>query len=60
MSYADKAEITREYYRKQGEARMLESMIAKLEALEAERKDANWSPRYIINLLKETNEARNN
>lgn len=60
MSYTDKGEITREYYRRQGEKRMLETVITELEELEASKKDANWSPRYIISLLRGINEARNN
>lgn len=57
MSYDDKAEITREYYRRQGEQRERERIIALLESLENYRKDASWSPTYIKNLI-ERNENR--
>ena len=54
------SEHVREFYRAQGERRMLELIIAELEQLESSRKNAAWSPRYVINLLRGINEARNN
>jgi hypothetical protein len=52
MTYQDKAEATREFYRIQGESRMLEIIIADLEKLERETPNAAWSPAYIIKRLK--------
>ena len=58
MTYQDKAEITREYYREQGEARLFEDIIKKLEALYLSKETANWSPKYIIKIVGEVYEAR--
>lgn len=52
-------EEVREYYRRQGEQRMLAKVIEELEELCAYRKEASWSPVYIINLLKGIDENRN-
>lgn len=59
MSYSDKGEITREYYRKQGEARLLELFIAELTALQTEKPNAAWSPQYLIERLRSIYETRN-
>ena len=53
-------EHVREFYRAQGERRMFDAIIAELEELESSRENAAWSPRYVINLLRGINEARNN
>ena len=51
-------ENVREFYRRQGEQRMLESVIAELQDLHDEKPNAAWSPKYIIDLLKGINETR--
>lgn len=57
MSYEDKAEQTREFYRRQGENRERQRILALLEMLENYRDDATWSPTYIKSLI-ERNENR--
>ena len=52
MSYTDKAEITREYYRKQGELRERER-IAELLKAKLGNGDKHWSPVYVIKLIEE-------
>lgn len=52
MSYTDKGEITREYYRKQGELRERER-IAKLLAEKLGKGDKSWSPNYVLKLIEE-------
>jgi hypothetical protein len=51
MSYTDKGEITREYYRKQGEQRERER-IAQLLRERLGNGDKTWSPVFIINLIE--------
>jgi hypothetical protein len=51
MSYTDKGEITREYYRKQGEQRERER-IAKLLRERLGNGDKTWSPVYVISLIE--------
>lgn len=51
MSYVDKAELTREYYRKQGEQRERER-IAKLIQEKLGEGDKSWSPVYILKLIE--------
>lgn len=52
MSYQDKAEITREFYRKQGEQRQLENTIKKLERLLAHHPGTKWDLYTLIRLIK--------
>lgn len=58
MSYTDKGETTREYYRKQGENRERQRILALMEMLENQKPGAAWSPTYIMKLVNR--EARNN
>jgi hypothetical protein len=51
MAYIDKAEATREYYRKQGEQRERER-IAKLLQEQLGSGDKTWSPLYVISLIE--------
>lgn len=51
------AERVREFYRRQGEQRERERILALLDMLENYRQDASWSPRYIRGLI-ERNENR--
>lgn len=51
MSYTDKGEITREYYRKQGEQRERER-IAQLLRERLGNGDKTWSPVFVINLVE--------
>lgn len=51
MTYTDKAEITREFYRKQGELRERERVLALLQMLENHQSGSAWSPKYIISLV---------
>lgn len=51
MSYTDKAEITREYYRKQGEERERLRILTLMEMLENQKPGAAWSPTYIKKLV---------
>lgn len=53
----DHAERVREFYRRQGEQRERERILALLEMLENAKKDASWSPKYIRGLI-ERNENR--
>ena len=50
-SYSDKGEVTREYYRKQGEQRERER-IAKLLWEHLGNGDKTWSPVYVISLIE--------
>jgi hypothetical protein len=52
MSYVDKAEVTREYYRKQGEQRERERIIQQLQRLLDHKPGESWSPRHLIQILK--------
>ena len=52
MSYNDKAETTREYYRKQGEQRERER-IANLLKDKLGDGDKTWSPVYVVRLIEE-------
>jgi hypothetical protein len=51
MTYQDKGEITREYYRKQGEKRERER-IAQLLRERLGNGDKTWSPVFVINLVE--------
>lgn len=51
MTYTDKAEATREYYRLQGEQRERERILALMEMLENKTPGASWSPTYIKKLV---------
>lgn len=51
MSYTDKGEITREYYRKQGEQRERER-IAQLLRERLGNGDKTWSPVFVLNLIE--------
>lgn len=51
MSYTDKGEITREYYRKQGEQRERER-IAQLLRERLGNGDKTWSPVFVISLIE--------
>lgn len=53
MSYQDKAETTREYYRKQGEQREKERIKKLLEELLKEKPAASWSPNYLMSLIND-------
>ena len=55
MSYVDKAEVTREYYRKQGEQRERERIIQQLQRLQDHKPGESWSPRHLIQILEESN-----
>lgn len=56
MSYTDKAELTREYYRKQGELRERER-IANLLKERLGNGDKTWSPLFIIGLIEQGDNA---
>ena len=51
MTYLDKAEATREYYRKQGEEREKLRILTLLQMLEDHHNGSAWSPKYIISLV---------
>jgi hypothetical protein len=51
MGYKDHAEATREYYRKQGENRERQRIIALMQMLDNKTPGAAWSPRYIMQLV---------
>ena len=51
MGYQDHAELTREYYRKQGEERERER-IAKLLEEQLGKGDKTWSPVFVLNLIR--------
>lgn len=51
MAYVDKAEATREYYRKQGEQRERER-IAKLLQERLGNGDKTWSPVFVLSLIE--------
>jgi hypothetical protein len=50
-------EATREYYRTQGAERERERILAELEKLLNYRRDALWSPAYLIAIVKDTKNA---
>lgn len=54
MSYEDKAEITREFYRRQGENRFKEQLLKELAKLEDHHNGSLWSPKYIMKLIEQT------
>lgn len=56
MSYKDHAELTREFYRKQGEQRERER-IAQLLKERLGNGDKSWSPVYVIKLIEAENNA---
>jgi hypothetical protein len=49
--YKDKAEITREFYRKQGEIRKKQQILNALTELRNNNRSAAWSPSYLIELI---------
>ena len=51
MGYQDHAELTREFYRKQGEERERER-IAKLLQEQLGNGDKHWSPVFVLNLIR--------
>jgi hypothetical protein len=51
MGYQDHAELTREFYRKQGEERERER-IAKLLEEQLGTGDKHWSPVFVLNLIR--------
>jgi hypothetical protein len=51
MGYQDHAELTREYYRKQGEERERER-IAKLLQERLGNGDKHWSPVFVLSLIR--------
>jgi hypothetical protein len=59
MAYEDKGEVTREHYRKQGEARLLALLTEELTKLKDEKPNAAWSATYLINLIGSIYENRN-
>ena len=52
-------EHVREFYRAQGEKRLAEAIIKKLEELEQAKPNAAWSPKFLINQVKAIYETRN-
>lgn len=52
MSYSDKAEITREYYRNQGAVRERQRILEEMKKLVDYRGEALWSPKYIISIIE--------
>jgi hypothetical protein len=51
MTYQDKAEVTREFYRLQGEERERVRILTLMEMLENQKPGAAWSPTYIKKLI---------
>jgi hypothetical protein len=50
--YKDKAELTREFYRKQGESRKKQQILDALAELKAKNPMAvAWSPHYIMEVI---------
>lgn len=50
--YRDHAELTREFYRKQGEIRKKQEILKALEELKAKYPSAiAWSPSYLIQFI---------
>ena len=49
--YKDKAELTREFYRKQGESRKKQEILNALIELQKNNPTAAWSPNYLIQLI---------
>ena len=56
MSYTDKAEATREFYRKQGEQRERQR-VRELLLKHLGAGDKTWSPVYVIKLIEAENNA---
>lgn len=52
MSYSDKAEITRDYYRKQGALQEQQRILEEMKRLLDYRTEALWSPKYIISIIE--------
>jgi hypothetical protein len=52
MTYQDKAEITREFYRKQGEARAKQRILEVLQLIQEQKPNASWSPAYLVKVIK--------
>jgi hypothetical protein len=53
MSYQDKAEVTREFYRKQGEQRERERVIAYLKRLMEHQPGVSWSPKTLLTIIEQ-------
>ena len=51
--YKDKAELTREFYRKQGERRKKQEILNALADLKANNPTAAWSPTYLMEVISE-------
>lgn len=52
MTYTDKAEVTREFYRAQGVERERKRILQLLDDLEGYHKGSSWSPAYIRSLIE--------
>ena len=52
QTYKDKAEVTREYYRKQGENRERQRILNELQKIEQKTPGAQWSPRYLMKVIE--------
>jgi hypothetical protein len=50
--YKDKSEVTREFYRKQGEIRKKQQILNALAELRNNNPSAAWSPTYLIELIE--------
>ena len=55
MAYEDKAEVTREFYRKQGEQRKTAELIAQIERLAQHNPGKTWAISELTTILKATN-----
>jgi hypothetical protein len=51
-TYVDKAEVTREFYRKQGEARARQRILDVLQLIQEQKPSASWSPEYLMTVIK--------
>jgi hypothetical protein len=51
--YKDKAEVTREFYRKQGEARAKQRILDVLQLIQEQKPEAAWSPEYLMKVIKQ-------
>jgi hypothetical protein len=49
--YKNHAELTREFYRKQGEGRKKQEILNALIELQKNNPTAAWSPAYLIELI---------
>jgi hypothetical protein len=49
--YKNHAELTREFYRKQGEGRKKQEILNALQELRDNNPTAAWSPAYLIELI---------